>query len=377
MGKRRSYHKVRGGCLTCKTRKVRCGLERPICLNCERLCRSCTYSDTKQDESTYDSPSSQPSTGRQLELMHHYTAYTYLTMTDNPILINLWKEVVPKHAFHHHFLLQGLLATAALHQSHHNRDAVASTQLVEVADHLQQEALAKYITLLTFVNEDNCHALFAFSQLLAGFTFARLTTANETQNEDSGDLLSSIIDLFDLLKGTLAVATKAITWLRAGDLAPMLGAQPEVPTLDEIYASGSACAKILSGLITHIGRQENRVCEQSSLHADSLILTIRSIYGLFIEPPASVDMLNKVAGFPVFVDSTYLRLLKARDEAAMVVLAYYGTALHRLNHVWYLHGIGRKIVQAVKEYLAENWLTHLEWPESMTSNTETIIPLRC
>lgn len=49
----------------------------------------------------------------ELELMHRYTAYTYLTMSNNPILVSLWKGVVPDHAFRNPFLLQGLLAVAA------------------------------------------------------------------------------------------------------------------------------------------------------------------------------------------------------------------------------------------------------------------------
>src|SRR6186713_1217876 len=107
MPQRRSYQKVRGGCMTCKARKVRCGLERPICENCNKLSRLCAYplSWNESKRSPLGRESCQSGSITELELMHHYTAYTYSTITENPVLTQLWKEVVPKHAFRHRFLL--------------------------------------------------------------------------------------------------------------------------------------------------------------------------------------------------------------------------------------------------------------------------------
>lgn len=39
--------RVRSGCLTCRSRKVRCDELRPICRNCTRLKRSCVYKPRK------------------------------------------------------------------------------------------------------------------------------------------------------------------------------------------------------------------------------------------------------------------------------------------------------------------------------------------
>lgn len=41
--KRRNIERKRTGCLTCRERRVRCGEEKPICNNCSRKSRSCTW----------------------------------------------------------------------------------------------------------------------------------------------------------------------------------------------------------------------------------------------------------------------------------------------------------------------------------------------
>ena len=38
--------RTRSGCLTCRTRKVKCDETRPICFNCRRLSRTCVYKET-------------------------------------------------------------------------------------------------------------------------------------------------------------------------------------------------------------------------------------------------------------------------------------------------------------------------------------------
>ena len=177
MPKRKGYHKARGGCSTCKQRKVRCSLERPVCQNCSNLSRLCIYpnptpENTKQSTSDRILP---PTAFQEVELMHYYTAYTSVTLTEDPILRTLWREAVQKHAFQHPFLLHGLLAIAAQHRLRHAKNAVNSTDLIRAADVYQQDALTSYIRLLNEITGDNCRALFAFSQVIVGIFYSRLS----------------------------------------------------------------------------------------------------------------------------------------------------------------------------------------------------------
>jgi hypothetical protein len=54
-----------------------------------------------------------------LELLHHYTTSTYLTLTqDSPEHEHVWQIVVPQLAVKHPFLMHGILASSALHLAH-------------------------------------------------------------------------------------------------------------------------------------------------------------------------------------------------------------------------------------------------------------------
>ena len=166
MPSRKYQPKCKHGFITCKQRKVRCDLSKPVCNNYERLERLCTY-DPAQNPPGISSTSQTDSLSHLsdvlgLRLMHHYIASTCFHMSDNPQHLESWQHSVPQIAFEHPFLLPGILAVAALHL---HRDSVQRplTKLLDVARYHQQQALAMFIPLLSSITQDNCHALFAFT----------------------------------------------------------------------------------------------------------------------------------------------------------------------------------------------------------------------
>ena len=299
---------------------------------------------------------------QHIELMNYYDVHTYLTLSKNPILVSLWKEVVPKHAFKHPFLLQGLLAIAAQHKLHHDKNHMESAVLIDTANRYQQEALATYIHLLNDITEDNCHALFAFSQVIVLISYSRLSLGI---HEGSGphSLIAGVVDIFDLLKGTFAIAHQASTWLHASDLAPMMGDMPTMPLRESLSASRAPCTQALSALSDHITSQMSDSFE-SRTRVESLLSTIQLLYTILLEDPRSVNKLNTVGGFPVWVDANYIRLLKEQDHASLTILAYYGIALHQIRQVWCLDGVEVRIVQAVADLVSHQWSTYLLWPQA-------------
>ncbi|CAG9997207.1 unnamed protein product [Clonostachys byssicola] len=354
MTKRKKYRKVRGGCLTCKERKVRCGLEKPECENCTRLDRPCAYADTP----------ARPSAMQEAELMHHYTAYTCLSMSENPVLRSLWRDIVPKHAFRHPFLLQGLYACAALHKVHGDQNMApeALARLIHAADFYQQDSLKTYIDLLSNVTEENCHALFAFSQIIAGLSFARLSSTIYEHTSGPIDFIDSFLSLFELMKGALNVAIEGIEWLREGNLRSMLGDAPSIPSRQDLAGSSTPCGRAMETLSHHIAVQIQDD-EASRARVEVLQSTLRLVYSLFLEPPESKERLNNIGGFLVFADLEFIRLLKGWDHGALAILAYYGAALHRLRHIWYYGDVGAKIVKAVEDIGIQAYSTYLTWPQ--------------
>lgn len=359
--KRKSYTKIRGGCSTCKDRKLRCSLERPVCRNCDRASRLCVYTSPDVGQETaqirFNRGNSQLTRIQEVELMHYYTAYTYRTLSNNPVLILLWKEVVPQHAFQHPFLLQGLLAIAAQHKLH-DRKAMNSTYLIDAVNIYQREALASYIHLLNNITKDNCDALFAFSQVIVAISYSRLNLAIDAETRHPQRLVADIIDIFDLLKGALVIAEQAVAWLRAGDLAPMIGERPKTTLAETSSANQTSYMEALSSLSDHIADQRGETVE-SRTRVDGLLSTIQLLYTIFVEPIELVDKLNKIIGLPIYFDTHYLRLLKTGDQASLTILAYYGIALREIRESWCLDSVGAKLLHAIASLVSGDWSMHL------------------
>jgi hypothetical protein len=360
MGKRRSYQKVRGGCLTCKGRKVRCDLERPVCRNCSRLSRQCQYTELGPKHYPVHTWKTVQSV-QELELMHHYTAHTCMTLSDNPALVSLWKDTVPKHAFQHAFLLQGILSIAAHHKVHQERSLLISTDLIDRANVYQQEALTVYIGLLDNVTENNCHALFAFAQLVVAISYSCLNLNVHEESKTHVGFIDSIVDIFYLLKGTVAIAIPAITWLRDGDLKAMIRPPIEETLLMDDINSEISCRPALVALAADIKSQLNDSAE-SKIRVESLISAIQLIYTLFLQDFKASEKLNDVVGLPIFFDSYYLELLRLRDQTALVVLAYYGVLVFDCRHGWCLENMGSRIIQTIADMIEPNLSKHLTWP---------------
>lgn len=296
--------------------------------------------------------------------MHHWTAHTHQTLSNNPVLIKLWKDVVPIHAFQHRFLLQGILALSARHKlwARHDRSA----DLVKLANVYQQEALSKYISLLNDVTEENCHALFAFSQVVVGLSYTRMTLNLDKEESGTAEgLISGMIEVFELLKGALAVAKKGGPWLRAGDLAPMLGDEPETQP-PQTYPTCNPCIEALSSLSDRIANELDGSAE-SKARIDALLSTIQFLCTLFLGNDKSVDRLNQIIGLPLFMDPHYTSLLRAGDPISLVVLCYYGAALHGVCGVWSVGNMGAKVVAAASSLVGPEWSSHLSWPQMVIS----------
>jgi hypothetical protein len=334
-------------------------LQQPICQRCARLGRECSFSIAGSASSgvLYDQQTAPIGDGtivcdksatttiphlpnHELELIHHYTAVTCFTMTDDVAFHSIWQIDIPKYAFSHTFLLHELLAITALH----HRSQVVGGQhdsFTELARSRQQQALASYIPLLQSIDETNCHSLFAFSSILGALSYAFLQLS---ENELTGEeYIKNFVDVFDLLLGSTVIAVQGRRWLRQGDLSPMMG---PIPSLDRDMTECREIPKrALRDLLEHVDHLvPSHNCPDSF---DGVSQTsIRQIYTVSIQriPPLfpcedeKVPAMSALIGWPIFAGAPYLSLLKKQDPTTLIVLAHHGTALHESGHIWWLKG---------------------------------------
>ncbi len=92
---RKGHRKSRGGCLTCKRRRVKCNEDRLGCNHCKRLNLNCEYPNTTSQELGSPSPALQSTptifTMEDLRFFQHFllTAYPPLPLEGDTI----WRDV--------------------------------------------------------------------------------------------------------------------------------------------------------------------------------------------------------------------------------------------------------------------------------------------
>ena len=102
---------------------------------------------------------------------------------------------------------------------------------------------------------------------------------------------------------------------------------------------------------------------------DCNVSAVQKMAPLFPRMLEATPRISTVIGWPVFLDASYISLLKQEEPAALVVLAYYGVTLHKLNHIWWLGGLGTRLVQAVSEIMNDEWGPYLIWPRTEVVQT--------
>jgi hypothetical protein len=291
---------------------------------------------------------------RDLELMHHYTAFTCFTISDFASFDHIWQKVVPKEAQSYPFLMYGILGLAALHIGHDQPDV--KEIYIAVALRYYNAAIASFRAALKQVTADNSTALFAFSAMLIVLSLGLAQVHLLDQNQN---VVEELIQVFTLLQGVRVVLQSATPWVEQGPLAPLLqrGAdrQKNMPT---------------HSLLIPIAFDEALSCLEKHNERISQSVQNREMYDTAIQ--ALRDCLQKLASNPgdraaaltwlVFLEGSYVSSLKSNQPLALVILAHYGVVLHGLREHWFVQAFGVRVIEVIHLNLSEEWKPLVYWP---------------
>ncbi|KAH8822054.1 hypothetical protein F5884DRAFT_110344 [Xylogone sp. PMI_703] len=381
MPSRAFHHKTRHGCTNCRQRRKKCDQQRPICRRCQIFRSQCSYSQALGDVDgspmstsllvaqsgltpwTVMDPLIQAAVSLQLpkvevndlELIHHYASTNSETFTSMPGLFALKQtnNIAGKVA-RYPYLLHGILAVSALHLQAITGNTSESKRIhyTERAFTHQQLALSSYVPILHSIDDKTCHSIFAFSVILAGLELGFVSHQGQAQYPQTDTYLNNVIHIFDLLLGAVTVANAASAWIencRSEPLAIPLKAVMERKNRPVNSQMQDTLTALSAGIRLAHSIQIQR--EPESAHQDLSIIyssVIPELWNAFCclgmrEP----DKFIGTIGWPAFVDSSYVSLLKQRHPAALVVLAYYGVILHSLDHAWWLRGVGSQLIRSI------------------------------
>ncbi|KAI9839419.1 MAG: hypothetical protein M1838_004332, partial [Thelocarpon superellum] len=367
MAMRRTHQKSKLGCTQCKLRRVKCDEGRPLCSGCARREIECVYQVERSAKRTppigpsasqargggHDglahvetgagvgvSPTSGPRRAKagakpalnvkDLELLHHYTTVTYLSLSTAAMdHKELWQVHMVHMALENEYLLRGILAISAMHLAFlrpERRDYYA-----EQASEHQSLAIRSFHSALAHVDGGNCHAVFAFSCLVVLIAFA---VSAPSPGNDVPDARRTMLNWIYLVRGTESVLASHVGELAGGTLAPLLR---DILPLDISAAEASPDDGRIASLV--------ELCDSPALQEeagtreayDVTISNLRESYreASYLAKKGS-DNITPIFSWPIHVPQAYLNFLVEGRPEAMIIFAYYATLVHRLDNQWYL-----------------------------------------
>ncbi|KAI2066949.1 hypothetical protein LOZ37_005942, partial [Ophidiomyces ophidiicola] len=344
MGPRRSHRKSRLGCQQCKRRKIKVHRNLNALLypahscsatNCRKHNIACSFAPpssstaaaaarttpttttttASSSSSAPLSPLSPPTTTSppadalhlpDLELLHHYTAHTYRTLSYNNEHKAIWKHYIPREALSHPFLMHGLLALAALHLAAAAPPA-ASARYTERATRHQDRALAAFRPQLAAITPANCHAVFAFSSLTAALAFAFARSARHHRPASApAEPVTQVLHDFFLFRGVERVLTTFWDLIRQGCLGPLVHRPADPARLRPLPADVAAALDYLHAC--------NTAAAAAAAESAAYDHALRELRVSFERAPTSWE---SVFRWPVVVPDAYLAHLKARRPMAL------------------------------------------------------------
>ncbi|KAE8391244.1 hypothetical protein BDV23DRAFT_193301 [Aspergillus alliaceus] len=341
---RRSHKKSHHGCTQCKQRRIKCDEARPSCGSCRKKRVACTFlshapvplNPLQQHSTQLDGPRSGVQSTiplLELELLHHWHTATAASLAHSNSIQELFRITFPEVALSYPFLMHSLLAVSALHIRHK-----CSTErrriYTEAAIKHNDLSVSLCTPLLSNMTSENCHALFAFSCLVAVFAYAAQDPTATCHALDIGD----VVKVFKLVRGAGSIVVQARPWIQQGEMRPLLSLGHRLR-----QPSGAKYAHELYARLEELFQQHTYSVLPASPTSALLSESFQHLLSVLKRGAAQEDT-SPIMAWPVLVDAKYLDLLQEGEPTSFVILGYYGAALELLRDEWWLEGWGESLM---------------------------------
>lgn len=307
-----------------------------------------------------------------LALLHHWTTITSTNIVDSTSVNYIWQSAFPQFAFNNGALMSRILSLAALHRAFLDPANRHSTMLV-AGQHHSQAINGLMDTLQDDIPTDLCNATFANAVLTFFYAFISfgplyndLHTSTNAAAHTSRILGASWIPLVRGLGPIIARVREQVTTGPLGSLLDIVRWMELCPGTEDNVDDERISR------VAHIWREGGHRSEHVDTY-DQTLSALRQCNMWQKQSPAwqDDDSPQKANYGPwsgpfiwvSIVPEAYFTLLQQRQPPAMIIFAYFGALLHRMNHYWWIQGCGRSIIDVVDHCLGPYWDDWLSWPK--------------
>ena len=213
-------------------------------------------------------------------------------------------------------------------------------------------ALRSCIPSLRNTTPKNCHALFAFSSVVAVSTFACPDASTDSHTNPIDNILTFLV----LIRGVNTVVQGGLDWIKSGSLKSLLQ-DGRVNWREQV-------ALLPVAFIEPFGRL------RSLNESTTPEINVRKIYAEAIQ-----DLENSYGAYQLIasdrslvfiwcaiIPEAYIVLVRERQPMALAILAHFAVLLHNVGAQWWAGDRGRQLTEAIHNELHNEWRFAIEWP---------------
>lgn len=287
-----------------------------------------------------------------LELLHHFTISTAPTLSHDSQIRELWRVVVPQMSFATDYVLDGILALAALHVARYNKSRRAS--LLPYAIERHSQSLSRAFPLVPSITPQNSAPLFIFGMLTLYFNLARPI---EDDPEQVGN--SVIPEWLYLLHGIDTVTMAEGSAVRESPVSLIF--RTTWGSLEYWLTHTPEKYESLEDLQERIQEETVDDLEKRTILCDSISALSRSYSFLYGQKFPDPDQLRGFWQWLFEIKEPYLNLVKSGDNAALCVLAFYAVLLKDLEKYWWMEGRAVNLLRSIYMMLDGGHRLWIRW----------------
>ncbi|KAI0530207.1 hypothetical protein GGR58DRAFT_518654 [Xylaria digitata] len=353
-GPRRSHHKSRLGCKTCKTRKIKCDEQKPACGNCIRHHVDCDFVTTSAAQSPPLSRGYLDLNLEHLELLHNYTTSTYATLSENPAIRDFYRITAVQVGFKCDYVMRSLLAISSLQLAYYRPRMREHYHSMAVHHHQIASRIAS--SLIQDVSASTVENLFLFSSLTVFYAFG-------CPRRDDHLLLvgeSGIPSWLLLHQGTRALSELASAQVD-GPLAPIFKHGADRWEAREVHLQiASPVNQHLDRLQALIERREPDVGLRNT-YVNAITELRKSFLSMDYERGRAYEVTD-IFVWVFQVADDFVPLLRVPTQSTVAILAFFSVLLKGLKSQWWLHGWAEHLIAKSYALLDREHRLLIQWP---------------
>ncbi|TVY33220.1 Sterol uptake control protein [Lachnellula occidentalis] len=392
---KRPHKKSRGGCKTCKTRKVKCDEAQPKCSFCEKRDLKCVYfytsaaslsnSATPPSLSSENASSASTSPGSgyyadvelvpqswslspapsiqimstagcmsrtDLELMHHWSTATWNTINVTDQQNGVLLLHAPQLGFGNEFLLNCILGISSFHLEHLNPD---SPQISLIR---QQTSLYRVRALKSFREHlGNSHSSLETWEASLLTSILLVVLCSKEHVSPDGDL--AVVNWIVLYRGLASVIMmRSYVDVQRSNVASIFKRE---------FSSLRTAPVIPQLLIDMVEKIKPLDSDFEYLEWYCKAIDVLGIlYAGLRQDGVTPALFVRIVSWPSFLSEQFGRCAQEKRPRSLIILAYYLVFTKLVNGLWWLDGSSNAQINAIEEMIGPEWLVYMRLPLEAT-----------